>query len=68
MVEALLNHLTREDSETRLPLQPGEPVALMMNNLGCITELEMTNLTREAVRQLGECSTVVSVWLQQQSR
>lgn len=54
VVKTLLTHLTREDSCTRLPLQEGDQVAVIVNNLGCLSQLEMCNLTKEVVAQLGE--------------
>lgn len=52
VVAAMLAHLTRQDSTTRLDLQSGDEVAVMVNNLGCITNLEMGNITKEIVSQL----------------
>ncbi|XP_071528911.1 triokinase/FMN cyclase-like [Panulirus ornatus] len=54
VVKTLLTHLTRADSSTRLPLQEGDQVAVIVNNLGCLSQLEMCNLTKEVVAQLGE--------------
>ncbi|XP_042889906.1 triokinase/FMN cyclase-like [Penaeus japonicus] len=52
VMTALLDNLTREDSETRLDLQKGDDVAVIVNNLGCTSELEMGILRREVVIQL----------------
>ncbi|XP_047488459.1 triokinase/FMN cyclase-like isoform X1 [Penaeus chinensis] len=52
VMETLLDNLTREDSETRLDLQKGDEVAVIVNNLGCTSELEMGILRREVVMQL----------------
>ncbi|XP_042213285.1 triokinase/FMN cyclase-like isoform X2 [Homarus americanus] len=52
VVEMLLNHLTRKDSETRLDLQSGDKVAVIINNLGGLSQLELSNLTNEVVSQL----------------
>ncbi|XP_063872289.1 triokinase/FMN cyclase-like [Scylla paramamosain] len=52
VVAALLAHLTRQDSATRLDLKSGDEVAVIINNLGCLTQLEMTNITKEVISQL----------------
>nr|XP_045608352.1 triokinase/FMN cyclase-like [Procambarus clarkii]XP_045608353.1 triokinase/FMN cyclase-like [Procambarus clarkii]XP_045608354.1 triokinase/FMN cyclase-like [Procambarus clarkii] len=52
VVEAMLSHLTKEDSATRLDLQEGDKVAVIVNNLGSLSQLEMSNLTNEVVSQL----------------
>nr|XP_053642716.1 triokinase/FMN cyclase-like [Cherax quadricarinatus] len=52
VVETMLTQLTRKDSTTRLPLQDGDKVAVMVNNMGCLSQLEMNNLTKEIVSQL----------------
>ncbi|XP_063602874.1 triokinase/FMN cyclase-like [Penaeus indicus] len=52
VMKTLLDNLTREESETRLDLQKGDEVAVIVNNLGCTSELEMGILRREVVMQL----------------
>lgn len=58
-MKTLLDNLTREDSETRLDLQKGDDVAVIVNNLGCTSELEMGILRREAVVQLSKGSEMI---------
>ncbi|KAK7085727.1 hypothetical protein SK128_028272, partial [Halocaridina rubra] len=52
VVERLLNHLTKQDSTTRLDLRQGDNVAVIVSNLGSVSQLEMSVLTREIVIQL----------------
>ncbi|XP_050731638.1 triokinase/FMN cyclase-like [Eriocheir sinensis] len=52
VVAALLDQLTRRDSASRLDLQAGDEVAVIINNLGCLTLLELSSVTKEVVAQL----------------
>lgn len=52
VVECLLNHLTREDSASRLNLQEGDEVAVLISNLGSVSQLEMGIIAKEVTEQL----------------
>lgn len=51
-VTAMLDQLTRRDSASRLDLQKGDEVAVIISNLGYLTQLELANITKEVVTQL----------------
>lgn len=46
--------MTNQTSSTHLSLKQGDYVAVMLNNLGAISNLEMGVLTNEVVKQLEE--------------
>ncbi|XP_068231192.1 triokinase/FMN cyclase-like [Palaemon carinicauda] len=52
VVECLLNHMTREDSASRLDLNKGDEVAVLVSNLGSVSQLEMGVITKEVTEQL----------------
>ena len=51
-VKMMLDHMTNPDSSTHLQLGNGDPVAVVLNNLGAISSLEIGILSREVVTQL----------------
>ena len=51
-VEMMLDHMTNPDSTTHLQLNKGDNVAVVLNNLGAISSLEMGILTKEVVTQM----------------
>lgn len=53
IVEEMLNRLTDSDSSCSLPLPSGSSVALIVNNLGGLSIMEMYIAAREAIKQLG---------------
>ena len=53
-VATMLDHMTDEHSQTRFNLANGDRVALMVNNLGGTSVLELNIVAREAIQQLGE--------------
>ncbi len=54
IVEQMLNRLTEEDSSCSFPLPSGSSVALIVNNLGGLSVMEMYIAAREAIKQLGK--------------
>ena len=59
-VKMMLNHMTSSKSATHLTLKNGDYVAVLLNNLGAISHLEMGILTNEVLSQL-ETNHQVSV-------
>lgn len=53
IVEAMLNRLTESDSSCSISLPSGCSVALIVNNLGGLSIMEMYIAAREAIKQLG---------------
>lgn len=53
-VKIMLAHMTNAKSSTRLTLKQGDYVAVMINNLGSVSNLEMGLLTNEVMAQLQE--------------
>jgi len=53
-VKRLLDHMTNPASSTKLELNPGEKLAVILNNLGGTSKLEELILAREVVLQLEE--------------
>ena len=51
-VEMMLNHMTSTKSATHLALKNGDYVAVLLNNLGAISHLEMGILSNEVLTQL----------------
>ena len=51
-VALLLDHMTAAKSATRLDLQPGDQLAVLINNLGGSSKLEELVVGREVVQQL----------------
>jgi dihydroxyacetone kinase len=56
LITQLLDYLTSQDDPERsfLPLKKGDGVVLMVNNLGSVSELELTGIVAEARKQLNE--------------
>lgn len=64
IVEEMLNRMTDSDSSCSFPLPAGCSVALIVNNLGGLSIMEMYIAAREAIKQLGNdhgLSSLVSV-------
>ena len=57
IIEQMLNRMTDEDSSCSFPLPSGSSVALIVNNLGGLSILEMYIAAREAIKQLGTNSS-----------
>ena len=53
-VKKLIDHMTSETSATRLDLEAGEQIAVILNNLGGTSKLEELILAREIVTQVDE--------------
>ena len=53
-VKAMLTHMTNSKSTTHLSLKQGDYVAVLLNNLGAISSLEMGVIANEVVTQLEE--------------
>ena len=53
-VRTMLSHMTNAKSATHLALKNGDYVAVLLNNLGAISNLEMGVLAHEVVSQLEE--------------
>jgi len=51
-IRKLLDHMTKEDSATKIELKQGEKLAVILNNLGGTSKLEELVLARELVTQL----------------
>ena len=58
-VEMMLDHMTNPDSATHLQLNKGDTVAVVLNNLGAISSLEMGILTNEVVTQMKTRQVVI---------
>ena len=52
-IKKLIDHMTSETSATRLDLEAGEQIAVILNNLGGTSKLEELILAREIVTQVG---------------
>ena len=50
----MLSHMTNKQSQTHLTLTSGAPVALIVNNLGGTSVIEMNIVAREAIQQFGD--------------
>lgn len=53
IVEEMLDRMTDSDSSSSIALPPGCSVALIVNNLGGLSIMEMYIVAREAIKQLG---------------
>ena len=54
IIEEMLNRMTDSDSSCSFPLPPGSSIALIVNNLGGLSIIEMYIAAREAIKQLGK--------------
>ena len=50
----MVKHLIRDNCSSRLQLSKGDKVVVMVNNLGALTNIEMTVMIKEFSKQLGE--------------
>ncbi|XP_067136567.1 triokinase/FMN cyclase-like isoform X1 [Centruroides vittatus] len=60
VVHIMFNHMTREDSASRLKIASGNNLCLVVNNLGGLSQLEMNIMTKEAVEYLENIGAVVT--------
>ncbi|XP_076023789.1 triokinase/FMN cyclase [Genypterus blacodes] len=49
VVKTMMDHMTNPDSQSHLPLKPGDTVVVCVNNLGALSCLEMAVVTRAAI-------------------
>ncbi|XP_034424757.1 triokinase/FMN cyclase [Hippoglossus hippoglossus] len=49
VVKTMIDHMTNPDSQSCLPLKPGDNVVVCVNNLGALSCLEMAIVTRAAI-------------------
>lgn len=56
VVKQMLERLTDDDNASHFSLPAGAEVALIVNNLGGLSVLEMNIVAREAIKQLGRDS------------
>uniref|UniRef100_A0A3Q1GJM6 Triokinase/FMN cyclase n=1 Tax=Acanthochromis polyacanthus TaxID=80966 RepID=A0A3Q1GJM6_9TELE len=60
VVRTMIEHMTNPDSQSHLPLQSGDTVVLCVNNLGALSCLEMSVVTRAAISCLEDRGVVVA--------
>uniref|UniRef100_A0AAY3ZUA0 Triokinase/FMN cyclase n=1 Tax=Denticeps clupeoides TaxID=299321 RepID=A0AAY3ZUA0_9TELE len=60
VVKTMLNHMVDPSSQSHLPLNAGDSVVLCMNNLGSLSNLEMSVVTGVAIRLLEERGVFVA--------
>lgn len=60
VVKTMIDHMTNPDSQSHLPLKSGDAVVLCVNNLGALSCLEMSVVTRAAVNCLEGRGVVVA--------
>nr|XP_020479928.1 triokinase/FMN cyclase [Monopterus albus] len=60
VVKTMIDHMTNPDSQSQLPLKSGDSVILCVNNLGALSCLEMSVVTRAAVMCLEHREVVVA--------
>ena len=58
-IKMMLAHMTNPESLTHLELKKGDKVAILLNNLGAISHLEMGVLTNEVVKQLQALGVII---------
>jgi dihydroxyacetone kinase len=61
IIEEMLNRMTDSDSSCSFPLPSGCSVALIVNNLGGLSIMEMSIAAREAIKQLGNISYFIRI-------
>lgn len=54
IVEQMLDRMTEPESSVSIPLESGNTVALMINNLGGLSMMEMYLVAGEVIKNLGE--------------
>ncbi|KAM9836777.1 triokinase/FMN cyclase isoform 2-T2 [Aulostomus maculatus] len=60
VVKAMIDHMTNPDSQSHLPLKPGDQVIVCVNNLGALSCLEMAVVTRATIVRLETQGVVVA--------
>ncbi|KAM7376994.1 hypothetical protein PAMA_013671 [Pampus argenteus] len=60
VVKTMIDHMTNPDSQSHLPLKPGDSVVVCVNNLGALSCLEMAVVTRAAIMCLESQGMVVA--------
>ncbi|XP_059210699.1 triokinase/FMN cyclase [Centropristis striata] len=60
VVKMMIDHMTNPDSQSHLPLKPGDSVVVCVNNLGALSCLEIAVVTRAAIVCLEGGGVVVS--------
>ncbi|KAM7366534.1 hypothetical protein PAMP_015968 [Pampus punctatissimus] len=60
VVKTMIDHMTNSDSQSHLPLKPGDSVVVCVNNLGALSCLEMAVVTRAAIMCLESQGMVVA--------
>ncbi|XP_028261874.1 triokinase/FMN cyclase isoform X1 [Parambassis ranga] len=60
VVKTMIDHMTNPNSQSHLPLKPGDSVVLCVNNLGALSSLEMAVVTRAAIICLESRGLVVA--------
>jgi dihydroxyacetone kinase len=63
IIEEMLNRMTDSDSSCSFPLPSGSSVALIVNNLGGLSIIEMYIAAREAIKQLGNISFCLCLFI-----
>ncbi|TNN21906.1 Triokinase/FMN cyclase [Liparis tanakae] len=53
VVKTVIDHMTHPDSQSQLPLKPGDAVVVCVNNLGALSCLEVAVVTKAAIACLG---------------
>ncbi|XP_076041718.1 triokinase/FMN cyclase-like isoform X2 [Oratosquilla oratoria] len=54
VADKMLTHMTLPNSESRLDLKKGEKVAIIINNLGSVTQIELNVFTKDVITLLRE--------------
>nr|XP_046236999.1 triokinase/FMN cyclase [Scatophagus argus] len=60
VVRTMIDHMTNPESQSHLPLKPGDNVVVCVNNLGALSCLEMAVVTRVAIICLESRGVVVA--------
>lgn len=54
LVHFMIQHLLNPDSDSNVMLSPGDQLAVIINNLGGMTQMEMNIISREVINTLGK--------------
>lgn len=55
----MIEHLMNADSDTNVHLEPGDELAVMINNLGGMTQMETLIVAKDVHKTLGKYSNIV---------
>ena len=55
----MIEHLMDADSDTNVHLEPGDELAVMINNLGGMTQMETLIVAKDVHKTLGKYSNIV---------